>query len=300
MFRKSLLLMTLFVTMLAVSACGVNFSIGLFTADENVGQSFTVNAAPNIVVEMFNGGIDVATGSSTAPGTVTISVTKRGGGNTQADAQNDLKNVEVTMTQEGNTIRVVAQRTDRRVDIGNSGASAKLTVPKGSTFDLRTSNGGITTAGPAGDVKAESSNGGINVRGALGQLDLTTSNAGIGVDGGSGTLRLETSNGGIDATTSEPVTVNARSSNGSVHFTGPLSAGHSELDTSNAGIVVTLPAQAGFSVNADTSNGRVTSDFPVSGGSRSDTQLRGTVGSESATVLGLHTSNGNIDIRQGH
>ena len=63
----------------------------------------------------------------------------------QQAAQDDLKNVEVTMTQDGDTIRVVAKRTDQRVDIGNSGASAELSVPNGTILDLRSSNGSITT-----------------------------------------------------------------------------------------------------------------------------------------------------------
>ena len=100
---------------------------------------------------MFNGAVDVVTGSDN---TVKVEVVKRGGGFSQQDAENDLKNVAVTMTQDGDTIRVVAKRTDQRVDIGNSGASAKLRVPAGAILDLHSSNGSITTAGPVGDPQS--------------------------------------------------------------------------------------------------------------------------------------------------
>jgi DUF4097 and DUF4098 domain-containing protein YvlB len=70
-----------------------------------------------------------------------------------------------------------------------------------------------------------------------------------------------------------------------------------ELDNGGS-LSVTLLANAQFAVDAVTSNGNITSDFAVSGGSRSDTQLRGTVGSDPGTTLGLRTSNGPIEIRQ--
>jgi hypothetical protein len=293
MFRKTLSLVALFITALLLSACGANISLNPFTAEETVTQSFTATQ-PRLVVEMFNGSVEVITGSDN---TVKVDVIKRGGGMSQQDAKDDLKNVAVTMTQDGDTIRVVAKRTDRRVDLGNSGASAKLRVPEGSILDLRSSNGSITTAGAVGDVKAKTSNGPIDVRGPRGQLDLVTSNGPVTINGGSGLINAETSNGSIDLT-AENASVTARTSNGPIHFSGSLAQGRSQLKTSNGGIVVTLPANAQFALAAETSNGKITSDFSVSGGIRSDTQLRGTVGSDPGTTLELQTSNGGIDLRQ--
>jgi hypothetical protein len=68
-----------------------------------VTQSFTADRSPRIVVEVFNG---------------------RGGGVSQAAAEDDLQNVEVTMTQDGDTIRVVAN-------------------DPGATLELHTNNGPI-------------------------------------------------------------------------------------------------------------------------------------------------------------
>lgn len=295
MFRKMMYLTSLMIVVLMLSACGAYISINLFTAEETVTQSFTSAASPRIVVEMFNGSVDVVAGSDN---TVKVDVIKRGGGASQADAEDDLKNVEVTMTQDGDTVRVVAKRTDRRVDIGNSGASAKLRVPEGAILDLRSSNGPLTTSGPVSDVKAETSNGAIDVRGSLGQLDLNTSNGSITINGGSGAIDVETSNGPIDITTNNAV-VNGRTSNGPFRFNGSLAQGRSEMRTSNGNLVVTLPANAQFVVNADTSNAKISSDFAVTAQDFSDSHLRGTVGNDPGTTLELHTSNGPIEIRQG-
>ena len=294
MFRKMMFLTTLMLAVFTLSACGANISINPFTADETITQSFTAGAQPRIVVEMFNGSIDVVTDSAN---TVKVDVIKRGGGLSQQDAQDDLKNVEVTMTQDGDTIRVVAKRTDQRVDIGNSGASARLRVPEGALLDLHSSNGLITSSGPVGDVQAQTSNGPIDVRGSRGQLDVNTSNGPVTINGGSGAIDVETSNGPIDITADNVVVV-ARTSNGPIRFSGSLAQGRSELRTSNGSLVVTLPADAQFVVNAETSNAKITSDFAVTAQDFSDSRLRGTVGSDPGTTLDLRTSNGPIELRQ--
>ncbi len=296
MLRKTLSITALFIVVLVLSACGANINLNPFTAEETVTQSFSTRAAPHVVVEMFNGSIDVVTSSDN---TVKSDVVKRGGGMSQQAAQDDLKNVQVTMTQDEDTIHVTAKRTDQRVDIGNSGASATLHVPEGTILDLRSSNGPITLSGPVGNVKAVTSNGPIVSRGSRGQHDVNTSNGPITIDGGSGSIAAESSNGPIEIT-SDNANVTARTSNGSIHFTGSLAEGRSELDTSNGNLVITLPANAQFVVDAETSNAKISSDFAVTSQDFSDNQLRGTVGSDPGTTLRLQTSNGPIEIRQSH
>jgi DUF4097 and DUF4098 domain-containing protein YvlB len=279
---------------LVLSACGANININLFTADEIVSQSFTANGQTRVVMQVFNGNIDVITGNDS---TIKIDVDKRGGGNSQDAAKSDLKNVSVKMTQNGNTINVVASRTDQRVDIGNTGASASIRVPAGTQLELHTSNGKVTLSGPIGDVVVTTSNGSIEVKGAAGQLNLTTSNGGITVNGGAGQLILETNNGGIDVT-SDNVVVTAGTSNGSITFKGSLANGNQSFRTDNSSITLNLPVGISFSVNADTSNGKIRSDFKVTSSNFSDTLLQGTVGENPQTSIVLHSSNGNIDIKQ--
>jgi DUF4097 and DUF4098 domain-containing protein YvlB len=300
MNRKWISVVLLLVAAVALAACaptgGISTGVNRATAEEVVSASFTAEK-PTIIVETFNGNIDVTVSAGTA---VKVDVTKRGSGDTADEAKADLKNIQVTMNQEGSTVRVTAQRTDKRADLGNSGAAAKLTVPAGSILQLRTSNGRIAASGAAETVTAQSSNGAIDVRGATGPLDLKTSNGNITVSGGSEAIALETSNGAIEVSTNEAVELNAASSNGALKFTGPLSAnGQNVLRTDNARIDVTLPADSSFTLDAATSNGKVTSAFAVKGDNPRDTELKGTVGGDAQTSLKLQTSNGNIDIRKG-
>ena len=70
------------------------------------------------------------------------------------------------------------------------------------------------------------------------------------------------------------------------------------LNTSNGSLVITLPASAQFAVDADTSNGKITSDFAVTAQDFSDNQSarHGRIGS--GHDVGTTHQQRPIDIRQ--
>ena len=212
----------------------------LVTAEESGSQTVAAPASPRVIVETFNGEIEV---SASGDGKVEVNWVKRGSGDSQAEAEDDLNNVEVSVTTEGDTTRIVARRTDNR-SANNSGASFRLSVPAASQLDLESSNGDIE----------------ISATQAL---------------------------------------VNADTSNGSIRFDGSLVDGDQVFRTSNGAIVVTLPADTRFRVSATTSNGEVTTDFPVTvSGPLTKGTLNGTAGENPGISLTLGSSNGSIEIRQ--
>jgi DUF4097 and DUF4098 domain-containing protein YvlB len=249
---------------------------GNITAEETVTQSFQTGAAPRIVVETFNGEIEVSAGSS---GKVEVVAVKRGSGFSRAEAEGDLENVEVSMTQSGDTIRIVARRTDGAFITGNSGASIRLSAPAAASLELTSSNGALTSIGVSGDVRMDTSNGRIEVRDGAGRLDVKTSNGAIDIE-------------------AEEAVVDANTSNGRITFSGSLAEGSQAFRTSNGAIDITLPAAARFRIDASTSNGRVSSEFAVDGES-DDEWLRGVVGENPATSISASSSNGNIRIQKG-
>jgi len=301
MFRKTLVHVSLLLSLaLSLAACGptgtVSTGVNRSTSDEVVSASFNAEK-PTLIVETFNGDVDVTAGSGTA---IKVDVTKRGSGDTAEEAKADLTNIQVTMNQEGSTVRVTAKRSDKRANVGNSGAPVKVTVPTGSNLQIRTSNGKVTTSGEMANVTVQSSNGPINVSSATGALNLKTSNGNIVSNGGSGKITLENSNGTIEATTTKEAQVTANNSNGTVRFTGPLAAKSKNVfHTDNAVIAVTLPAASSFNLDAATSNGKIISDFAVKGDNPRDTELKGTVGVSPQTSLKLQSSNANIEIHKG-
>jgi hypothetical protein len=293
MFRARNFLVLFPAAVLVLTGC--NAMIHSVTAEKEVSETFRVKDTPRVIVETFNGPIDVICGVE--EGMVRAKVTKRASAATQDEAQADLENIDVKLKQEGDAIIVLAQKADKVR--GNLGASAVVEVPKGTLLDLRTSNGGVKVVGLTGDLIGKTSNGPIEVKGSKGPLKLVTSNGGITVVGGSGNMDLESSNGGINIQASQAV-VNAKTSNAKVQFKGTLAAGEHSFNSSNGGIQLTLPEDAQFRLDASTSNGRIKSAFDVKGKDKANKHsLRGVVGDGQATAIKLHTSNGGIEILKG-
>jgi len=135
-------------------------------------------------------------------------------------------------------------------------------VPAGVRFVGRTVNGGVKAAALQGDVEAYTVNGGVKI--------ATSGNA-----------RAETVNGSIVATA------------GRADWTGTA-----EFKTVNGSITVELPDGAGAEVKAQTVNGDIETDFPLTVKGRfSRRRLSGTLGG-GGRELRLETVNGGIRLRR--
>jgi len=273
--RGLFILTAIAISALLLSACSA-IGLNLVTAEETVSEVFP--AQDNLTVEAatFNGDIVISTDST---GQISVTVIKRGAGGSQADAESDLENIDVSITQEGSQLTVIAKRTSRML-VGNTGAEIRITVPaEVAQLDLKTSNGGISTQGVKGDVLAQTSNGGIEI------------------EEGSGKLELQTSNGRIKVA-AENALVLADTSNGKIEFLGSLAPGTSNFDTSNGAIEISLPSDAEFELNADTSNGSVSCDYPITvSGTMKKDRLSGTVGTDPQSTIIANSSNGSIRIQ---
>jgi hypothetical protein len=159
------------------------------------------------------------------------------------------------------------------------GVTYKLHVPRHVALDVRDANGAIQAGGTLGNAHLKTSNGGITVREVSGNLDLESNNGAIGVSRSAGSLKASTTNGGIDAEM--------------LHLT----AGDLHLETSNGAVSILLPKGSKLSVDAETSNGGVRSDFPVAGGTPGKRSLKGEING-GGTRLYIRTSNGGVNIRQ--
>jgi DUF4097 and DUF4098 domain-containing protein YvlB len=278
--------------LLAATAC--SRVPGTVQAGDTVERSLQTTAT-QIDVEMFNGAIEVTAGPA---GSVTATVKRTGTGANEAEALADAQKIDVTLETEGDKAVLRAVYTPNPSSPDRRGASAVVSVPAGSVLVLRTSNGSIGISGITGTAVADTSNAAVAATGPMQALRVKTSNGKVIVSQGSGLLTLETSNGTIDVEAADAV-VEARTSNGKITFTGSLAPGTSRLRTSNSAVDVTLPPGAAFSVDAQTSNSRIQSDFAISGGSATDDRLTGTAGGGGGTTLIIETSNGAITLSAG-
>jgi hypothetical protein len=74
-----------------------------------------------------------------------------------------LQNIDLAMTQDGDTVRIVARRLQGVNWPSLQGVSAVLRVPPQAILDLRTSNGTVTVMGPTRSLHVETMNGPIKV-----------------------------------------------------------------------------------------------------------------------------------------
>lgn len=187
-----------------------------------------------------------------------------------------------------------------------------IEVPRNYPVDLRTSGGGIdvrdlnasvhgNTSGGGirlqnvtGEVKMHTSGGGVEAERVNGATELTSSGGPIDVTDSTGNLNLDTSGGGIRLQNDDG-TVSAHTSGGGIRAELRSNQGIN-LSTGGGGITLLLPQNTHASVDAETSGGRVTCDFPVTTTQFGDGEhLQGTIGGGGAPIS-LHTSGGGIHL----
>jgi DUF4097 and DUF4098 domain-containing protein YvlB len=133
-----------------------------------------------------------------------------------------------------------------------------------------------------------------------GGLEATTTNGDMRVGDVNGVVKLETTNGEIEMTGALNK-ASARTTNGSVvaEIRKLTPTGNVELETTNGNVEAYLPGNLKATVDAATTNGRVSIAFPVvrEGGLRTSKSIRGTIQGGGAR-LSLSTTNGNVEVRK--
>ena len=158
--------------------------------------------------------------------------------------------------------------------------SYEIKVPEGLQLEkIRTVNGNVNIHGPVIDVRASTTNGNISISEASGQLVFSTTNGNVDTEDIHGEISAHSTNGSIyldiDSISDE---ITARTTNGGISLT---------IDSKN------IDAD----IEASTTNGRVTIDFPVTiqSGTISKRRLDGRIG-DGGPLISLKTTNGPIKI----
>ena len=128
-------------------------------------------------------------------------------------------------------------------------------------------------------------------------MELYTSDGRVEVDGIQGLVNIHTSNGRISLQ-NVIGEFNALTSNASISFNGTMVPhGNNRLTSSNGDIDVELWAPISISLVADTSNGNVVCEIPISTTMIEDDHLIGVIGRGDANLF-IHTSNSDVTIRE--
>jgi DUF4097 and DUF4098 domain-containing protein YvlB len=136
---------------------------------------------------------------------------------------------------------------------------------------------------PAGATldKIDVVNASIHVAGLRGPVRLATVNGNIEAEGLAGTGSFSTVNGSLR-----------------IAYSGMPSTGRISLETVNGNCRLTLPDKAAFDLDADTVNGRISCDFPITLEKSGRRELRGSVNGGGPRVA-LESVNGGLSINRG-
>ena len=264
----------------AAVGCSPPSSVSVETLD----HSFVFDGTPTLVVRNDNGPIHVSAGRGR-----TIRV--------RTELKNPSK-VDYDVRRDGNTVIVTATVSKRgwRSSFGTSAsADIMVTVPVEANVELRTSNSSITVIGLRGSGTFRTSNGPLRIQDVGGRYIGITSNGAITVQGIDGTGTFRTSNSWVELREARGSFV-TKTSNGAIFFAGKLSPeGHNRFETSNGSVIVLLEENPSLSIDASTSNGTVTSRFPILASLTSDSHLVGTIGEGEADLV-IRTTNGSVTI----
>ncbi len=286
--------------------------------ERTVDKTFTVQPGGTLRVETSGGGIKVEPG---AGNTVAVHVRQRIAASTDAEADALLKNLTLTLEQQGNDVTAIAKYEGEQMGSWFHWGSwppvqceFTVTVPSTYNVNLRTSGGGIRVGNLTGKVDVRTSGGGLDFGTITGPIEGHTSGGGIHLEACVGDVKLHTSGGGIHLgpvtgnaevhSSGGPIsieeiggTVKAHTSGGGIDvaFSGPLK-GDCELSTSGGGITAHVDPKSDFDLDARTSGGGVHTKLAVTVvGEVSRSKLVGKVNA-GGHLLKLHTSGGGIHI----
>ncbi len=265
--RTSLLALCLALAGLAGGGCDVKAGGGGFSIDLASGRAsdewkktYTVTAGARFEVTNSNGMITIEQGTDDS--TVEVRAERVAKASSDEAAQTALKQLEIREDVKPDAVRL---ETKAPQSSGRTNYEVRyfIKVPRSTTVQARTKNGGVRLNGLVNEVTATSVNGGIKGDGLSGHIDANTTNGGVEIDLASvsaGGVRLETVNGGLQLQVPKTAKadISARVVNGGVHIDdslalesvgeqsrrrveGHLNGGGTriELSTTNGGIHIT-------------------------------------------------------------
>jgi hypothetical protein len=302
---------------------GLVFLMGSYvtqaTAKERYEEKFekTVSLAKDGKVSLGNitGSIDVKSWNKAE---VKIDATKISKASTLAEAKENAKLVEIIVKKEGSSLRIKTEYPDegkiwRRKSLNVSvsyslmippEASAKINSVTGSV-DLEEIGGAVKTEVVTGDIVVKKADKGVDCETVTGEIKLQNITGDVFMKTVTGKLTASQIRGSINAEVvtgrielsevSEASVVDANTVTGSVIYDGKInSEGRYTLNTHSGRIEMTLPADSGFDLEAETFSGAIESDFDIKiSGRISKKRISGVV-NKGGPLVKLSTFSGDI------
>ena len=267
----------------------------------NVEKTFAVQPGGTFKATTSGGDIVIKTGAGDQVRVVAKQTVRA---SNEAEADELLKKLELTLAQEGNDVVATAKYASR-IGVVITGiwppvsVAFEVTLPASFNVELKTSGGDIVCGDLQGRAAANTSGGDVRLGRMGGGVQVQTSGGDIVLEQATGPAKLHTSGGDIKVGTVLN-TLNASTSGGDVSakFSGGLKD-ESSLTTSGGDIRAVVDDNAAFQLDASTSGGDVEADhltLTIERGGHGRSKLAGKVNG-GGPFLKLRTSGGDIDIK---
>ena len=307
--RRALQLLTSFVAGCLVAASPAQAQTG----EGSFERTLKVSGAVDLSIQTGSGQIRVQPG---ATDTVRIAARLTSGGSwtaSNSDIEARIRKIEQNppIEQQGSTIRIgrfVDENLSRNISI-----SYDVTVPADTKVAASTGSGSIVVGALKGEADVSSGSGSIQVEGAA-ALKAHTGSGGITARSIAGVIAANSGSGSITITQTGAGEVKVSAASGGVTLTGVNGAasvssasggitidgrpsGPWSLNSSSGGVSVTVPPDAAFDLDADSSSGSVSTVHPVTmSGEIEKHHIKGKVRGGGPLVK-ISTSSGSIRIK---
>lgn len=240
-------------------------------------RSIDTTGLTALEVRTHNGSVDfngLAAGDSAS-----VTITKKAGGNSKADAEEALAAINVFVESRGSDKTRISWKwsVPKKARWGGD-VSFAIQAPGNLHLDAETHNGAVVASEVSGDVKIVTHNGKVKVRSSNGKL------------------HAETQNGEVDATYAGPE-VNLISHNGEVSADlSRCEAVAGKITTHNGGVRVAVGMNTAAMLKCQTHNGGIVCDAPLTESQKTSGELTGKLGAGGQS-LGVVTHNGSIRVK---
>lgn len=292
--RLPILGVFLFVFVVA-SGCARVTQLADVRADGSFSETLTV-AGP-LDLEVYSGAGNI-TISGTESDRVEIVGNVRVWANSYDSAEEIVREIEGDPPIDQTGDRIVVGRVDNTRMFIRVSISYDVRVPANTTVRAQTGSGGAEIRSLVGDVDVRAGSGHLSIVDIDGAVRAQTGSGGIDAESISGPFIGRSGSGGLSLTQTAAAEVDVNTGSGGIRLrgvSGPVTAragsGGIRIDgdptdswslaTGSGGVTLTLPPDASFNLDADTSSGRVNVDSPLDFDGESDRRgqrLRGSVG----------------------
>jgi DUF4097 and DUF4098 domain-containing protein YvlB len=267
----------------------------------NVEKTFAVQPGGNFKAATSGGDIVIKTGAGDQVRVIAKQTIRA---SNDAEADELLKKLELTIAQEGNDVVATSKYASKIGGVSFGiwppvSVDFEVTLPASFNVELKTSGGDIVCGDLQGKAAANTSGGDVMLGHIGGEVQVHTSGGDIVLEQAAGSAKLHTSGGDIKVG-SVLNTLDASTSGGDVsaRLSGGLK-GDCSLSTSGGDIRAVVDDNAAFQLDASTSGGDVEAyhlTLTIERGGHGKSKLAGKVNG-GGPILKLRTSGGDIDIK---